>query len=351
MGTIVKRKNKNAEVYTVRVRLKNLPEITATFKELKEAERFIFEKEIWLTKDPLNYSKLGRKYLLKDLIKKFTAERLPILKASEEYRRILFWWSEQIGEIDIKDISPSTIDHLRNYLLRNRRISKSRVNRYTAVLSSLFSISVREWQLMESNPCSKIKKFKEPEGRTRYLSNEERRRLLDACKMSRNKDLLLVVELAISSGMRKNEILTIRIRQIDFDNGWINIYETKNDNKRIIPISAALLKKFQMKIDREKLVADDFLFHSERDRARPRCIRVAFTNALKIAKVEDFRFHDLRHTTASYLAMSGVPIQTISRILGHKTILMTMRYTHLDSAHLREAIQKISTVIVVEDIS
>ena len=74
MGTIVKRKNKNAEVYTVRVRLKNLPEITATFKELKEAERFIFEKEIWLTKDPLNYSKLGRKYLLKDLIKKFTAD-------------------------------------------------------------------------------------------------------------------------------------------------------------------------------------------------------------------------------------------------------------------------------------
>ena len=144
MGTIVKRKNKNAEVYTVRVRLKNLPEITATFKELKEAERFIFEKEIWLTKAPLNNSKLGRKYLLKDLIKKFTAERLPILKASEEYRRILFWWSEQIGEIDIKDISPSTIDHLRNYLLRNRRISKSRVNRYTAVLSSLFTTAVRE---------------------------------------------------------------------------------------------------------------------------------------------------------------------------------------------------------------
>lgn len=169
--------------------------------------------------------------------------------------------------------------------------------------------------------------------------------------MSRNKDLLLVVELAISSGMRKNEILTIRIRQIDFDNGWINIYETKNDNKRIIPISAALLKKFQLKIDREKLVADDFLFQSERDRARPRCVRVAFTNALKIAKVEDFRFHDLRHTTASYLAMSGVPIQTISRILGHKTIQMTMRYTHLNSAHLREAIQKISTVIVEEDIS
>ncbi len=55
MGTIVKRKNKNAEVYTVRVRLKNLPEITATFKELKEAERFISEKEIWLTKDLLNY--------------------------------------------------------------------------------------------------------------------------------------------------------------------------------------------------------------------------------------------------------------------------------------------------------
>ena len=82
MGTIVKRKNKNAEVYTVRVRLKNLPEITATFKELKEAERFIFEKEIWLTKDPLTYSKLERKYLLKDLIKKFTAERFPILKAS-----------------------------------------------------------------------------------------------------------------------------------------------------------------------------------------------------------------------------------------------------------------------------
>ena len=71
----------------------------------------------------------------------------------------------------------------------------------------------------------------------------------------------------------------------------------------------------------------------------------------KIVKVEDFCFHDLRHTTASYFAMSGVPIQTISRILGHKTIQMTMRYTHLNSAHLREAIQKISTVIVEEDIS
>ena len=73
-GNDCQTKDKKAEVYTVKVRLKNLPEITATFKELKEAKRFIFEKEIWLTKDPLNYFKLGRKYLLKDLNKKFTAE-------------------------------------------------------------------------------------------------------------------------------------------------------------------------------------------------------------------------------------------------------------------------------------
>ena len=102
MGTIVKRKNKNAEVYTVRVRLKNLPEITATFKELKEAEKFIFEKEIWLTKDPLNYSKLGRKYLLKDLIKKFTAERLPILKASEDTEEFCFGGPNKLVRLTLR---------------------------------------------------------------------------------------------------------------------------------------------------------------------------------------------------------------------------------------------------------
>ena len=119
----------------------------------------------------------------------------------------------------------------RSSSLRNK-IARGLNSRYMAVLSHLFTVAVREWEWLEINPVRKLKPLKEPRGRDRFLSEEECASLLAACRQSKNQDLYAVVVLAISTGMRRNEILSLRQDQIDALRGRIYLYDTKNGERR-----------------------------------------------------------------------------------------------------------------------
>jgi len=197
---------------------------------------------------------------------------------------------------------------------------------------------------LEENPLRKVSKLKEPRGRVRYLSDEERELLLIACKESHNPDLYLTVILAMSTGGRRAEIWGLSWKCVDLKNGFITFEETKNDEPRSVPLTGHAL---EMMFERSKTrrIETNLVFPSRVDPQKSFDFRRPFQMALKAAQIEDFRWHDLRHCAASYLVMAGVDMRTVAEILGHKTLQMTQRYTHLSPEHLKDAVAKMNLKI------
>ncbi|HIB69989.1 MAG TPA: site-specific integrase, partial [Candidatus Marinimicrobia bacterium] len=203
------------------------------------------------------------------------------------------------------------------------------------------STAINEWGWMEDNILRKVSKLKEPRGRVRYFSDEERERFLLACKESHNSDLYVAVILALSTGGRKNEIWGLSWKCVDLKNGFITFEETKNDEPRSVPLTG---HAFELMMERSKVprIDTDLVFPSRVNHHKHFDFRRPFQMALKAAKIENFRWHDLRHCAASYLVMAGVDMRTVAEILGHKTIQMTQRYAHLSPEHLKDAVAKMN---------
>jgi integrase len=209
--------------------------------------------------------------------------------------------------------------------------SSATVVRYMAALSHAFTIAVREWGWLDDSPMRKVSKPKEPRGRIRFLSDDERQRLLDACKASRNPYLHTVVVLALATGARKGELLSLRWPDVDLKRGTLTFHQTKNGERRAVPLTGQALALMQQHAKVRRLTTQ--LVFPNATGTRPLGIRNAFAAAVQRAGIADFHFHDLRHSAASYLAMSGASLMEIAEILGHKTLAMVKRYAHLSEAH------------------
>ncbi|MDH4212179.1 MAG: site-specific integrase [candidate division WOR-3 bacterium] len=167
----------------------------------------------------------------------------------------------------------------------------------------------------------------------RYLQDEEIRTLLNCCA----DHLKPIVIMALNTGMRKGEILNLTWGDINLKTRMITIKNSKNNTSRIIPINDATYKIF---ISLGQQLVGQYVF-SHPDGKPYRDIKDGFTAAVNRAKLSDLRFHDLRHTFASHLVMNGVPILEVQKLLGHKTLSMTLRYSHLSNKNLRDAVDKL----------
>ena len=203
------------------------------------------------------------------------------------------------------------------------------VNRYFAALSHAFTVAVSEWQWCTDDPVHRIRKTRETQGRTRYLSETERRDLLAACQKSRNPYLYTVVVLALTTGARRGELLSLRWPNVDLKRGVLTFQTTKNGETRTVPLPSFALEAL-VKHAAQRYGGGHFVFPNATDKG-PMSIRGAFRGALKHAGVRDFRFHDLRHTAASYLAMNGASLLEIAEILGHKTLAIVKRLSGIVS--------------------
>lgn len=214
------------------------------------------------------------------------------------------------------------------------------VNRYLAVLSHMFTIAIKEWGWLEVNPILKVNKLKEPRGRVRFLSDEERSRLLTVCQQSSSQYLYLVVVLALSTGARRMEILGLRWSDVDLKRNVIILHQTKNGERRILPIvhHALDLLKEHAKV---RTLHTELVFPGKNLKT-PIDIRTPWETALKQAEIADFKFHDLRHSAASYLAMNGATLAEIAEVLGHQTLQMVKRYAHLSEAHTAKVVARMN---------
>jgi integrase len=207
-------------------------------------------------------------------------------------------------------------------------------------------MAVNEWQWVEDNPLRKVRKRKEPKGRVRYLTDEERSNLLSACMQSKNKFLYTIVILALSTGMRLREALYLKWSDIDFERKRMILNETKNEERRSASLTGLAFDLMKELSEEKKSVESVFVFPSKFNKGKtPVDIRKAWLNALKAANIEDFRFHDNRHSTASYLAMNSASLAEIAEVLGQKTLQMVKRYAHLSEQHTANVVASMNAKI------
>lgn len=211
---------------------------------------------------------------------------------------------------------------------KSRLPSPAYINRELACLKCMFNRAI-EWGYAKDNPVKKVKLDKENNARVRFLEKEELKRLLEHC----GDKLKAIVLLAVNTGMRKGEIENLKWRDVDFQRGFATLLQTKNGETRRVPLNRTA-REVLMAVPKHPESA--YIFCNSA--GIPYNSTRAFEKALKKVDIKDFRFHDLRHTAASYLAMSGVDLNTIRDILGHKSLDMVLRYAHLSPHHQANAV-------------
>lgn len=340
MGVIQTRKSeKNGIRYRALVRLKGYPPQSATFARKTDAKNWIRDTETAIRNNRHFKTAKSKKHTISEMIDRYIATVIPDKPTAEKQGQPfqLERWKKELGFFLLSDISSDDIAKVRDKLLSEKTIkspkrSNATVKRYLAALSHAFTIAIEEWGWLEQNPVQHVRKPKEPKGRVRFLSADEMKRLMDACRNSNNKLLLPIVVLAISSGPRLGNILNLKWQDVDIFQERIILEITKNDETQSLPL-VSLAKSLLTDLEKNKIEGVDLVFPAEKDPTKPVSIRKAWEAAVKEAELINFRFHDLRHTAASFLAMNGASLLEIAAILGHKTLEMVKRYAHLTDNH------------------
>jgi integrase len=329
--------------YRVRVRLKGYPIQTATFHRLTDAKKWAQDTESAIREGRHFKTAEAKKHTLADLIDRYIKDVLPSKpKQIKDQGHQLGWWKERLGSRLLSDVTTALIVECRDSLSENR--SPATVVRYMAALSHAFTIAVNEWQWLEDSPMRKVKKPRESRGRVRFLDEDERAKLLTACKESSNSWLYTCVILALSSGMRQGELMGLKWSDVNLKDGFIILHETKNRDRRRVPLSGLALSLLQEHAKVRRLDTP-LLFPSNKAPQKPIDLRKPWETALKQAEINDFHWHDLRHCTASYLAMNGASLAEIAEVLGHKTLQMVKRYAHLSDGHVSNVVASMNEKI------
>ena len=349
MASIEKRKSKNGEVtYRVKVRMKGFLDQTATFPRLTDARKWAESTQSGIREGRYFKTVEAKRHTVTEMIERYCKDVLPAKKSGKDQKRHLEWWNDAIGSYVLADISPALIvehrDKLKNGVtVRGTQRSPSTVNRYLAALSPVFTIAMKEWGWVEDSPFRRVSNLKEPRGRVRFLSDDERVRLLDACQ-NHSKQLYMIVVLALSTGARQAEILTLVWSQVDFSRATILLEETKNGERRVLPLSGHAMDLVK-ELSRVRRIDSELLFPSLKNPTKPISVQSIFKRAVEKAGIENFRYHDLRHSAASYLAMNGASLNEIAEVLGHKTLQMVQRYAHLSEAHTASVVASMNEKI------
>jgi integrase len=359
MATIQARTTKDGKVhYRVQVRLNGYPPLRRTFERRTDAKAWARDTESDLKAGRITGLEASKKHTLAELVVRYVEEVLPGKPAvAAGYRRHLAWWKHELGAYYVSDLTSDQIEEAYRRLLREpgpagRKRSATTANRYLISLSSCLSFGRKKLKWLSGNPVSGVEKESEPKGRVRFLSrrvdgeDSELDRLFAACRESPNRDLYDLVVLAIWTGCREGELMALRRSWVRLAEGGFTLPAemTKTKRERFVPLVGPALEVAESRMKS----ADDHLFagSTKKDSSHgPAFPRRAWNTALRRARITDFRFHDLRHTHASYLAMSGATERELMESLGHSTPAMTSRYAHLANEHKRRVASRLEAAV------
>ncbi len=239
---------------------------------------------------------------------------------------------ERFGNMELNDFNYRTLEAFQTDCIRND-FKPAYVNKIITVFKHMFTKAL-DWEMITEETLKKVRKVKLLKGevkRLRYLSEEEAERLVFNCEPY----LKPVVVCALNTGMRKSEIFNLTWDRVDLKNRIILLDKTKNGERREIPINDTLLQALSGLVRR---LDCKYVFYNPKTLKPFDNVKRSFSSALRKSHILDFHFHDLRHTFASQLVMKSVDLTTVKELLGHKDIKMTLRYSHLSQAHVRQAI-------------
>ncbi|RLB83091.1 MAG: hypothetical protein DRH17_03290 [Deltaproteobacteria bacterium] len=313
--------------------------VRQSFKKRKEAEAELGKRVSLIAEGRYLDVKKDYRTTLGELLDKYTEnyQHQASFRENKQYfinrSRAYFGEDTRLSNIRYMDL-----ETYRNYLKQKPTWwgglrSNAAVNREISCLHHIFTKAV-EWEMIERSPFDRGNPLwlKENNTRFRYLDQDEINRLLEACDRQYTKDVIVTV---LHTGMRRQEVLGLKWDQIR--GGFIYLSKTKTDEARQIPIDQDLGELFK-RIRQRNHLKSEYVF-CDKEGKPFRSIRTSFTRVLRKAYIEDFKFHDLRHTFASHFIMRGGKLKTLKKILGHKTLQMTMRYAHLSNEFAKEEIE------------
>lgn len=271
----------------------------------------------------------------------------------------LRWWAAQLGDVTLQDLTDDHVhlalegladqnakfyagkDEAGRMLLhaKRKRLAPATVNRYGASLSAVITWAVKRRIAPKGyvHPCRSVERKPERNEKTRFLSNDERMRLLDACRASAWPRMYGLVLAALTTGARRGDLLGLAWADVDLERGEALVARTKNDDPRVLPLVPGLVAELRRFVGKP----DECVFASPRDSRRPFAFWPQFNAALRAAKVRDCTFHTLRHTCASMLAQNGATLIEIADLLGHRQLQVTKRYSHLATGHKAALVNRV----------
>jgi integrase len=273
----------------------------------------------------------------------------------------LAFWSERLGAVTLSDLSDDQVhaeleilaarsarhfagldaDGKRIYRSNGKPLSPATVNRYAAALSGVITWAIKRRIAPKgyAHPCASIEIRPENTGKTRFLSEDERDRLLVACKASKWPGLYLLVLMALSTGARRGELMGLRWRDIDLVHRVATVERTKNGDGKVMPLIPAVFELLEL--GKAKGKPDALVFASKRTPTTPYAFDERWAKALEAAKIRGVTFHTLRHSAASFLAKNGATLLEIGDLLGHRNITVTRRYSHLAASHRAALVNRV----------
>lgn len=350
MASISKIKNKKSYSFRARVRVAGHKPISRTFSKKSVASTWASGIEAKLKNNQSVPELEAKNHTFFEVVEKYIFQVAGKTKKSKK-RKIshLGIFKKHIGNISMANLTSQVLtDAIHAISTEPARNGSPRepstVNRYISTLNHCLNHCCNEWEWISKNPLEKIEKQAEPPGRTRYLKPAELERFLASClKVSR--ELYVMVLLAVSCGMRKSEILRMSHATFDPENNWVINEITKNGEVRKSYIFGDALEQLKTYISKRRFGAKQSYFGGTENRNVQKKYR-QFIKAKKLAGIDDFNFHDLRHTCASYLAMAGAGLKDIAEVLGHKTIKMANRYSHLSDTHVKEIVKNLAENVI-----
>lgn len=298
----------------------------------------------------------GEDKTITDLLDKYHTEHIIPNKSQKNISSDLSAIREMktfFGMRPLKEISPKLISEYKMFC-REKKFAPATINARRVLLNHAFKLAIREWEWLKENPVERVAPEKVRNARDRWLTFEEERNLLKACVLhptvKENKTeprywLQEVVFFAMNTGMRQDEILSLEWANVDLFRRTATVVKSKNGEKRTIPLNLHIMDLLNSKTKVRSIKANFVFFNEAGNKIDAANLLRGFRKVLKRTEIKDFRFHDLRHTFATRLAQAGVDFYKISKLMGHKDIRMTQRYSHHYPESLRDGVEVLDKII------
>jgi integrase len=315
MGCVRKR----GKSWNAQVRVSGWRSFTKSFKSKSDAISWIEETENKLRSSNKPRVNVGE-ITFRDLLQKYGLEVSSNLKGSDrELCKLNMLSRHSIADNKLVNLTRKHFEYLRDERLQ--KVKSGTVHAELMLFRRVFKTAINKWGYgLLSNPTEHLQLPPPHKSRKRRLVGDEKERILAAALSQRNIYIASIIEFAIETGMRRSEILKLRWFDVDLENGFASLYDTKNGEDRRVPLTRRCIEVLQTVPHSNEQVFP----------ISATCLRLAWNRARKKACITNLRFHDLRHEAVSRFFEMGMSVPEVALISGHKDVRQLFRYTHLN---------------------